>query len=343
MPSLSASLDLGVTGLTFSDGLLLALQSALRRTAPGELFEFTSTDPSVAENLDRWARLTENSVVEVSHETRGTRYVLRNGPAPDVGSVPFGSRLWLYTNFDCNLACDYCCVRSSPDAPRRELGLGTIRAIASEAPLLGVAEILVTGGEPMLLTDIVEILACCVDAVPTTLLTNGLLLHGRRLEELAPLADRSLVLQVSLDSSNPELHDAHRGAGTWEKALRGIRAARERGFRVRWAATVASEDQEQSLAALFEREQVASEDRLVRPLARRGIAESGVALARADLAPEITITRGGVYWHPVGADDRDLLVSTEILPLSAAFDAVYAALEREQQLSRRLLTVFHCA
>ena len=28
-------------------------------------------------------------------------------------------RLWLYTNFDCNLACTYCCVSSSPRTPRR--------------------------------------------------------------------------------------------------------------------------------------------------------------------------------------------------------------------------------
>ncbi len=28
-----------------------------------------------------------------------------------------GSRLWIYTNVDCNLACDYCCVRSSPRTP----------------------------------------------------------------------------------------------------------------------------------------------------------------------------------------------------------------------------------
>ncbi len=32
--------------------------------------------------------------------------------APD-GAAPLGSRLWLYTNFDCNLACSYCCAGSS--------------------------------------------------------------------------------------------------------------------------------------------------------------------------------------------------------------------------------------
>jgi hypothetical protein len=42
--------------------------------------------------------------------------VLRYGEAPDeVGEDRLvGSRLWLYTNFDCNLSCDYYCVRSLP-------------------------------------------------------------------------------------------------------------------------------------------------------------------------------------------------------------------------------------
>ncbi len=59
-----------------------------------------------------------------------TRWLIRCGEAPANGDAdrPVGSRLWLYTNFDCNLHCDYCCVRSSPKAPRRELGLARVRA-----------------------------------------------------------------------------------------------------------------------------------------------------------------------------------------------------------------------
>ena len=102
-----------------------------------------------------------------------------------------GSRLWLYTNFDCNLRCDYCCVRSSPTAPRRELGLARVQRIAREAAELGVKEIFVTGGEPFLLEDIGEILFACAAAAPTTVLTNGMLFTGRRVRKLASVASRS--------------------------------------------------------------------------------------------------------------------------------------------------------
>ena len=68
-----------------------------------------------------------------------------------------GPRPRLYTGFDCNLRCDYCCVCSSPKAPRRALGSERVPRIASEATTLGVGEIFVTGGEPFLLGDIGDI------------------------------------------------------------------------------------------------------------------------------------------------------------------------------------------
>jgi sulfatase maturation enzyme AslB (radical SAM superfamily) len=343
MVHLDPKFDLGAIEKSFSDGLLFELQRALRSTLRGELFALVSREPTVRDDLDRWARLTENSIVEVSEEPAGTRYVIRNGPAPPSESPPLGERLWLYSNFDCNLACDYCCVRSSPKTARRALPLETILRISSEAPALGVREIFVTGGEPLLLDEIAQILTACARAAPTTVLTNGIPLAGRRLRELADLDRRRTIFQISIDSPTPERHDAHRGPGSWERAMRGVRAARAEGFRVRLAATVEDDVQARELIEFFDRERVLPEDRVIRPIARRGLAETGVAVVRADLLPEITITAEGVYWHPVGADDRDLFVTSDILPLARAFDAVRQSFEREHALVTRLLSTFHCA
>jgi hypothetical protein len=85
------------------------------------------------------------------------------------------------------------------------------------------------------------------------------------------------------------------------------------------------------------------EDRVIRRVALRGFAVEGVALARADLVPEITITAEGVFWHPVGAEDADLLITREIFPLSDAFAAVRRAFDREREQSRRLAAIFNCA
>ena len=75
-----------------------------------------------------------------------------------------------------------------------------------------------TGGEPFLLAEIGEILAACTTAAPTTVLTNGMLLAGRRLESLRALPRERLALQISLDSPTPEPNDRHRGKGTWVRA-----------------------------------------------------------------------------------------------------------------------------
>jgi hypothetical protein len=82
---------------------------------------------------------------------------------------------------------------------------------------------------------------------------------------------------------------------------------------------------------------------VIRRIALRGSATQGIALAKADLVPEVTITAEGVYWHPVGADDNDLLVSREIFPLADSFAAVRRAADREYDHERRLARIFNCA
>lgn len=339
-------LELDTADRTFKSGLLLELVGALRRTAPGDLIAITSSAAAAIDSdLDAWSRFTGHSIIAHTSAGDGTRWVIRHGmAAPDDGDArPLGERLWVYVNFHCNLHCDYCCVRSSPTARRRELGIDRARRIAREAPALGVRELFVTGGEPFLLNDIDDIVIALADAAPVTLLTNGMLFRGSRLATLERLPRDRVTLQISLDSPDSALHDAHRGAGAWRRAIEGIDLARAMGFRVRLAATVATDADEEAFRTFLDLRKVAPEDRVIRRVAMRGAAESGIALSRADLVPEITITADGVYWHPVGADDADLLVTRDVFPLASAFEAVRAHLARESAHGDRLASVFHCA
>ena len=337
--------ELDAGSKNFASGLLSDLIAALRRCSKGDLLAVTSSDPALGPELEAWCRFTRNSLVDVAMEDGRTRWVLRHGEAPtNIGDDrPVGSRLWLYTNFDCNLHCDYCCVRSSPKAPRRALGLERVRRIASEAEALGVKEIFVTGGEPFMLSDIGEIIAACAAAAPVTVLTNGMLFAGRRLETLRALARERVTFQISLDSPTPERHDEHRGSGSWDRAWKGIQLARAEGFRVRLAATVSSDEEAAEFSLFLDARSVKEEDRVVRRIALRGTATEGIALARVDLVPEVTITAEGVFWHPVGAEDNDLLVSPDIFPLAESFAAVQRAFEREHEHQHRLAKIFNCA
>jgi len=340
-----SDIELDIGRKSFAFGLLPELISALRRSRPGDLVAIVGDDESIRPELETWCRFTGNSLLEATLENGRARFVFRCGAVamPAEASRPVGARLWLYTNFDCNLSCDYCCVRSSPAAPRRELGLGRVKRIAHEAAELGVKEIFVTGGEPFLLEDIGEILIACAVAAPSTVLTNGMLFTGRRAETLRTLPRDRIVLQISLDSPTPNRHDLHRGSGTWKRTREGIEHARAEGFRVRLAATVASDAEAEEFRQFLDGEKISEEDRVIRRIALRGSATDGVALSRTDLVPEVTITAEGVYWHPVGAEDADLLVTRDIFPLAESFAAVRRTFDREGQHATKLARIFNCA
>jgi uncharacterized radical SAM superfamily Fe-S cluster-containing enzyme len=336
-------IDLDVKRKTFASGLLPELIAALQRSQPGDLVGVIAEEASIGPELETWCRFTGNTLLETTIDEGRARWVFRCGAIPRENNRPVGSRLWLYTNFDCNLRCDYCCVRSSPTAPRRELGLERVQRITREARQLGVKEIFVTGGEPFLLEDIGEILADCAEAAPTTVLTNGMLFTGRRAETLRALPRDRVVLQISLDSATPDTHDLHRGRGTWARTREGIQLARALGFRVRLAATVSRDQEAEEFRRFMDKEKIAEEDRVIRRIALRGVASEGVAVTRTDLVPEITITAEGVYWHPVGAEDDDLFVTREIFPLSESFAAVRTAFEHDREHAKKLARIFNCA
>jgi pyruvate-formate lyase-activating enzyme len=299
-----------------------------------------------ADTVEAWCARTGNELVEI----RDQLAVVRRGRAPDplaelrADQLP-GTRLWLYTNFDCNLACDYCCVRSSPQTPRRALGVDRVRRLAAEAADAGVSELLLTGGEPFLLPDIDELVAACTETLPTTLLTNGMLFRGARLERLRRMDRDRLAVQISLDSATPELHDRHRGRGTWNRAVAGIRTAWAEGFRVRVAATLPPEQTHQAddLRAFLDTLGVARDDQIIRALAHRGVAESGLELTTESLIPEVTVTADGVYWHPVGADHTDQLVTTRLFPLGTAIAEVRRRFVEHRARAAEAAQWFPCA
>jgi len=306
---MKANIEIDAGDKTFAAGLLADLIAALRRSGPGDLLAITSTDGSVGADLEAWCRFTHNTLVDSGSNAGRTRWVIRCGAAPASSDLkrPIGSRLWLYTNFDCNLCCDYCCVRSSPTAPRRALGLARVRRIADEAAQLRVSEIFVTGGEPFLLADIAEILAACAVAAPTTVLTNGMLFEGRRLEALRSLSRDRVTLQISLDSSTPERHDRHRGRGTWARAREGVELARREGFRVRLAATVSTEAEAEEFRRFLDAQQIVEEDRVIRHIALRGFAAQ-LPVSRKHFTHLIAVL-------------ADLEVFRRLTPRSAAFNA----------------------
>ena len=133
--------------------------------------------------------------------------------------------LWLNTGTLCNLACKSCYIESSPrNDALLYLTLDEAERFLDE--LCEPIEIGFTGGEPLMNPDIVEMLESALRRGNRVLvLTNAMRPMRRHEEALRNQADRYLgrmTLRVSLDHYTQAVHEAERGARSWDKAIDGL-------------------------------------------------------------------------------------------------------------------------
>jgi len=338
-------------------GLLLAITSAMRRIDEGDALLLHTREPSVLADLPAWARLAGHKLLDVADDGAGRgpwRLTIRRG-APSRPSaattftegqaVPLGSRLWLYSNFHCNLACHYCCAESSPKAAPRTMPVELAAAATREFVAQGGRELLVTGGEPFMHPDLGDLLAQTSAQVPVTVLTNAMVFsRGVRRQTLESLDRDAVTLQVSLDSAGPQLHDRQRGAGSHAKALAGIGLARELGFRIRVAATLWPQDADGvgALHAKLDEIGIDRADRVVRPVAEEGFADGGVHISLDTIEPEPTLTVDGAWWHPVAVTNDHLKVADAPLPLDEVLGVMRDVVAVQSAGSSTGRSVFRC-
>ncbi|MGH7754884.1 MAG: radical SAM protein, partial [Vulcanimicrobiaceae bacterium] len=142
--------------------------------------------------------------------------------ASAIGEGLVGGRLWLYSNYHCNLACAYCLTESSPSAARRVLDRALIGKIAAGAVAEGFTSFGVTGGEPFMRPDMVDILLELQTHLPVLVLSNATLFTGRVLEDVRRLAGTRVAIQVSLDSASPQENDEMRAPDNFAKVVEAI-------------------------------------------------------------------------------------------------------------------------
>jgi AdoMet-dependent heme synthase len=133
---------------------------------------------------------------------------------------PMGFQLELTTR--CNLRCKHCYNASgkaselSGEMNRKEWD-DVIRQIAELRPF----QVIISGGEPLLLRDWLFATMDKLDETPTrfVLITNGFLADTSMVERLCRYP--YYWVQVSIDGATPEAHDGFRGArGSWDRAVR---------------------------------------------------------------------------------------------------------------------------
>ncbi|MEN7982339.1 MAG: radical SAM protein [Nanoarchaeota archaeon] len=115
---------------------------------------------------------------------------------------PFTSKF--YVTRKCNLRCGMCSVWKYAES--KEMNLKEIKLAAEKMKKLGVNYIIITGGEPLLRKDIVEIVNIFSNlGMSTRLQTNGLLLTKEKLNELIKAGLNDIT--ISIDTLNNKKQD----------------------------------------------------------------------------------------------------------------------------------------
>jgi pyrroloquinoline quinone biosynthesis protein E len=134
-------------------------------------------------------------------------------------------------SYRCPLHCPYCSnpVDIGGDRWRAELETEHWIRVFREARALGIVQLALTGGEPMVRRDLDELVAAArATGLYSTLVTAGTSLTAERAARLkAAGLDH---VQVSIQSPDPAENDRIAGARSFERKVAAARAVRELGF-----------------------------------------------------------------------------------------------------------------
>jgi len=173
---------------------------------------------------------------------RRIRFIMRNVTANNTvvgenGAVTWGGRtphfLTAAVTYRCQCDCAHCSASDYKDAVERDqtaLSVEELKDAIRQAIALGTTCVVLTGGEPLLLDGLCELIESVDPAESVcTIFTNGELLSedsARRLKQAGLFG-----VFVSLDASQPAQHNANRRRpGLFAKATAGVRHCQKAGL-----------------------------------------------------------------------------------------------------------------
>ena len=157
--------------------------------------------------------------------------------------------LWFNTGTLCNLKCNGCYIESSPTNKSLEyIKIENVRNYINEIIYhnMGTKNIGLTGGEPFMNPDIIEILKFTLGlGFDVLVLSNGLRPIEIKFKELLKLSNKDkLTIRISIDHNIKELHERIRGKNTWDKLMNNIKWLCDNGFNITIASRIENNEEE---------------------------------------------------------------------------------------------------
>ncbi len=135
---------------------------------------------------------------------------------------------------NCNLRCKYCFDEAGKKFP--DLPLNQWIELLDSLYEKGLRFIKISGGEPFLYTEILELLEYAQKKFIVSLNTNGYFIDEDIVRKLSTM--HLEAVQISLDSITPKVHDLLRGTGSWEKANYAVHLLHDVKVPIRISTTV---------------------------------------------------------------------------------------------------------
>ena len=140
-----------------------------------------------------------------------------------------GKVIWEITH-NCNYGCSYCIFSCTKKRVEGELTTEECFHVIDELVKNGFKHLKVTGGEPFIRKDLIEILEYASKYMVVDVSTNASLLSEDLVDKLNKI--KLKMIHVSLDG-NKEEHESVRGINTYERTIRGLELLKKSKNKVR--------------------------------------------------------------------------------------------------------------
>ena len=144
---------------------------------------------------------------------------------------PIPQSLYWETTHGCSLRCEYCYMSADTILPG-ELTTAEAVSLIDQAAELGIQDFMFTGGEPLIRKDIFELGKYAKNkGLVSQLITNSTLITSSQIAK--QVSESFEYVTTSLDGATPWANDVHRGSGSFDKIVKGIRSLNAVGV-MRW-------------------------------------------------------------------------------------------------------------
>lgn len=124
--------------------------------------------------------------------------------------------VYIHPTQKCNFSCWYCYSGSSRVDSLNDLSHSKWNYILNELKDIGVKVVNITGGEPLLRSDIIDMIDTCKEFSKVTLLTNGSLFNESNRDVILSKVDSVIM---SLDSFNESIQEVNRSKDGFDNII----------------------------------------------------------------------------------------------------------------------------